>query len=49
MKADTHTLENIDKMVGCFPAFLVTRPLAGDDSTVRRRNTVVIQIIQTSM
>lgn len=29
-KTYTHTLENIDKIVGCFPLFLVTLALAGD-------------------
>lgn len=28
----THTLENIDRMDGCFPLFLVTLVLAGDST-----------------
>lgn len=33
----THTFENMDIMVGCFPLFLVTLELAGDSEAQRRQ------------
>lgn len=40
-KTNTHTLENMDKMVGCFPVFLVTLELAGDSGKAKETTVML--------